>query len=218
MERYAGKGDPDDPRERKRQRILQVATERFIRHGYRKTNMDEIAHDAGVAKGTLYLYFKTKGELLLYSVVEEKRRYMDRVMPLFADSVSPEDRLRGFLRLSFVLATEMPLVSRLMSGDRELVAAAMDELPPELKAQRELDTRDFMGEAVRAVAPAGTSEAQIDELGRMITGLTFFGGLLTDAHVRNGLSIERFADLLSSVVVDGIGRPGGGAEGERGGS
>ena len=39
--------------------------ELFERLGYRRTSVDEVARQAGVAKGTVYLYFKTKADLLV---------------------------------------------------------------------------------------------------------------------------------------------------------
>ena len=58
----------------KRQRILEAARKRFRYYGVRKTTMQEIARDAGVAVGTLYLYFKDKDDLLvaLYEGVHEE--------------------------------------------------------------------------------------------------------------------------------------------------
>ena len=58
---------------RKRERILDAATRQFIAHGYRKASVDEIARDAGIAKGTLYLYYRTKAELLVHAVTREKQ-------------------------------------------------------------------------------------------------------------------------------------------------
>jgi AcrR family transcriptional regulator len=40
--------------------IVEAAEALFIRHGFRRTTMDDIARAAGVAKGTLYLYFASK--------------------------------------------------------------------------------------------------------------------------------------------------------------
>lgn len=53
------KGAPAD----KRQAILDAALDLFRNYGYRRTSMEDIAQAAGVAKGTLYLYFKSKDEL-----------------------------------------------------------------------------------------------------------------------------------------------------------
>ena len=43
--------------------ILDAAQDLFTRFGFRRTTMDDIARAAGVAKGTLYLYFDNKAEV-----------------------------------------------------------------------------------------------------------------------------------------------------------
>lgn len=49
--------------ERKRQ-ILEAAIKRFAQQGFKASSIQEIADEVGVAKGSIYLYFKSKGELL----------------------------------------------------------------------------------------------------------------------------------------------------------
>jgi AcrR family transcriptional regulator len=46
--------------EGKRDAILAASITLFGRYGYRRTSMEEIAREAGIAKGTVYLYFPTK--------------------------------------------------------------------------------------------------------------------------------------------------------------
>ena len=45
--------EQDEKLRRKRERILRAATDLFVRLGYRKTSIDEVAKQAGVAKGTV---------------------------------------------------------------------------------------------------------------------------------------------------------------------
>lgn len=47
----------------KTEAILAAAVKLFTRFGFRRTSMDDIAREAGVAKGTLYLYFAGKAEV-----------------------------------------------------------------------------------------------------------------------------------------------------------
>src|SRR5689334_8757812 len=54
----------DDTRD-KRQAILAAARELFARQGYEETTIAEIARAAGVAVGTVYLYFQSKHDILL---------------------------------------------------------------------------------------------------------------------------------------------------------
>jgi TetR/AcrR family fatty acid metabolism transcriptional regulator len=55
----------------KRQLILGAAIRAFARNGYHRARMSDVAREAGVAAGTIYLYFKSKDDLLI-SIFEEK--------------------------------------------------------------------------------------------------------------------------------------------------
>ncbi|MBR0553395.1 TetR/AcrR family transcriptional regulator [Stakelama marina] len=63
-------------RTERRRVILRAATEVFAARGYRAATMEEIAAAAGVAKGTLYLYFPSK-EALFFALFE---RFADDAM------------------------------------------------------------------------------------------------------------------------------------------
>lgn len=85
--------------ERKRAAILDAARTIFSRKGYADTAVDDVAEEARVAKGTLYLYFKSKEELYLAALASdlramaaEARKEMDRVTGL-------REKLRAFLRV-----------------------------------------------------------------------------------------------------------------------
>ncbi len=56
-------------REEKRAAILQAASQVFARKGYETAALEEVARKAGLAKGTLYLYFKDKEALYLQTVL-----------------------------------------------------------------------------------------------------------------------------------------------------
>ncbi len=45
--------------------ILDAAERLFMRHGYRKSSMDDVAREAGMAKGTVYSYYAGKEALFL---------------------------------------------------------------------------------------------------------------------------------------------------------
>jgi len=53
------------PRE-KQERVLAAATALFAERGFHRTEMDEIARRAGISKGSLYNYFRSKDDLFLY--------------------------------------------------------------------------------------------------------------------------------------------------------
>lgn len=53
-----------------REKIIDIASKSFSKYGYDKTRMDDVAISADVAKGTLYLYFKSKEDL--FTAISER--------------------------------------------------------------------------------------------------------------------------------------------------
>ena len=57
-------GKREQQKQEKKQSLLTAARELFIENGVAKTSIDQIASRAQVAKGTFYLYFRDKEDLL----------------------------------------------------------------------------------------------------------------------------------------------------------
>ncbi|MCX7747797.1 MAG: TetR/AcrR family transcriptional regulator [Clostridia bacterium] len=54
--------------EEKQEKVMRAAISEFLKHGFEKGNIGDIAKNAGVAKGSMYQYFENKKELFLFSV------------------------------------------------------------------------------------------------------------------------------------------------------
>ncbi|MES2821536.1 MAG: TetR family transcriptional regulator [Pseudomonadota bacterium] len=63
----------------KREQLIQTASKLFYREGYHATGIDRILAESGVAKMTLYKYFKSKDELIL-AVLAWRREYFNERM------------------------------------------------------------------------------------------------------------------------------------------
>ncbi len=204
LDAFVGPLDSSDPKTQKRLRIVQAATERFMQQGYRKTSVDEVASRAGVAKGTVYLYFKTKIDLLLTAIAMEKREHLSRIRPVFVEDMEPRERLKRWLSSVLVLAVEMPLTSRLLRGDQELTVI-MREMPRALMEENDQIRLEFVGGMVDAAAgPHHWNRMELEDRVRVLTGLAWFAGMLANPEVRGGMSVERYATILAEMVVDGI--------------
>jgi AcrR family transcriptional regulator len=78
--------------------VILDAMERLLaRFGYKKTTMDDVAREAGIGKGTIYLHFPSKEEVALSSIDRVVERVQERLRALAASSLSAEDRLREML-------------------------------------------------------------------------------------------------------------------------
>lgn len=59
------KGENKERKDAKRELLISVAVKVFARKGFHASKMQDIADEAGIGKGTIYEYFKTKDELFL---------------------------------------------------------------------------------------------------------------------------------------------------------
>lgn len=69
---------PPDAAQQRRDAIVQAALAHFFHFGYRRTSMDDVARACGVAKGTLYLYFKSKKALFRGTIEHTSRSILAR--------------------------------------------------------------------------------------------------------------------------------------------
>lgn len=81
--------------------IIKTATELFARYGLKKTTMDEIAEKAGIAKGTIYIYFESKEKLFTAIINKEAEEYFQKLESVINVCSSPEEKLKAFVRSFF---------------------------------------------------------------------------------------------------------------------
>jgi len=82
----------------KEQRILEAAGVLFARYGLKKTSVDEIAQMAGLGKGTIYLYFKSKEELFAAIVQRFGESLMEGLQVALAQHESAAKKLEEIVR------------------------------------------------------------------------------------------------------------------------
>ncbi|HEX9984898.1 MAG TPA: TetR/AcrR family transcriptional regulator [Thermoanaerobaculia bacterium] len=82
----------------KRERILRAAVDVFAEYGYFTAKVSQIAKKAGVADGTIYLYFDGKEDLLVTIFREHTRNYLQSLEQQLANVSRPEERLRVAIR------------------------------------------------------------------------------------------------------------------------
>jgi len=203
LEAFSGGDEETEAKGRRRGRILHAATELFIQHGYRKTSVDEVSRKAGVAKGTVYIHFKNKADLMIQAIAEEKKRYIAELKPVL--EAPPRERLRKYIRLAFVLAGKMPLTSKLLAGDQEILLL-LDEMDADIRQQAlELQT-EFVAQLLdAATAPHRWTREELLDRAKVLLSLIYSSGVITDERIRGGLTVERFAGILADMIVDGVG-------------
>lgn len=81
--------------------ILAAARKVFAEKGFREATLDQIATEAGIAKGTLYLYFESKEEIFWAAVRERLLELQERLKEVVARPGTARERIREVLRVRF---------------------------------------------------------------------------------------------------------------------
>ncbi|MGZ7079732.1 MAG: TetR/AcrR family transcriptional regulator [Thermoanaerobaculia bacterium] len=82
----------------KRERILRAAIDTFAESGYFNAKVSDVAKAAGVADGTIYLYFSGKEDLLITMFREHARNYLQSLESALQNISRPEERIRLAIR------------------------------------------------------------------------------------------------------------------------
>jgi TetR/AcrR family transcriptional regulator, fatty acid metabolism regulator protein len=125
--------------------ILQAAEDVFMEKGYYDASMDEIAARVGIAKGTVYLHFPGKQELVFALFEREMELFLSTVVQNAAFSLSARARLEGILyhvyrelpgqRIQLLLSLSSSMdVRKNFLEKKELLHNRMDEISARISA------------------------------------------------------------------------------------
>ena len=97
--------------------ILDAALDCFAEHGFAATRLDDVAHRAGITKGTLYLYFPNKEELFKAVVAQALVPNLERGEALLSEAAEPQSTaallaevMRGWAELASSPAGAIPKI------------------------------------------------------------------------------------------------------------
>lgn len=87
----------------KRERILAAAIKVFAKNGFYATRVSEIAKAAGVADGTIYLYFKNKDDVLVSIFEDGIMRLLEIIREIAASDATVEQRIQRIIEMQLGL-------------------------------------------------------------------------------------------------------------------
>ncbi|SDM96921.1 TetR/AcrR family transcriptional regulator [Sediminibacillus halophilus] len=90
--------------------IIDAAVEVIAMNGYHSSQVSKIAKKAGVADGTIYLYFKNKEDILVSLFQEKMGQFIERIEQEIAEKNNAEEKLLELIQLHFrQLGANLPL-------------------------------------------------------------------------------------------------------------
>lgn len=201
---FVGDVDEGEPKGRKRLRIIEEATRQFVLLGYRKASMGDIAKATGMAKGTMYLYFETKADLLIAAVAYEKYRTMSLLDGVFAPGITGRERLRRWVHAGMCMVLESPLLSRIATEMHEFSQDLVEKFAKVASASR-AEHEQFLQELVDgAVAPVEWDPVDRQEQMVAMFSLVRVAPMLRNEQMRLGVPLERLVEVTSALIANGL--------------
>ena len=185
----------------KREAILRAATRVFARNGYFNSKVADIAGAAGVADGTVYLYFKSKEEILHSIFDQNMAEAIVSARQLTEKLSDPREKLRRIAALHL----------ERLGADRDLAVVFQVELRGSTKFMEEFSAAGFaeyLG-LLRAAFEEGQRRGLFrKELNAKVVAKILFGGL--DEMATNWIiskrnyKLEPMADVVMEVFLNGV--------------
>lgn len=164
------KGDSPTKVERRRQEIVEAASRLFAELGYDRCDMDRVASKLKIAKGTIYLYFKSKQELF-FACVDWGMICMQAAVRAAADAeTDPFERIAQAIRAYLAFFSDNPEQVELLIQERAIFK--------DRKRPTYFEYRDAARVHWRA----------------------FYQRLIDDGRIRDDLEVEWILDTLGNLV------------------
>ena len=133
------------------QRIQDALSRLLLRQGYDKTTMQDVAEEAGISRGMLYLAFATKEQLLATVLDQEIQAYVTAWQTFLArDDISGS--LGSLYRAVLAALAERPLLSALLTQDRRILGRYVQQPASGLPA---LDAQALWPPTIRELQAVG---------------------------------------------------------------
>ncbi|MBW8861575.1 MAG: TetR family transcriptional regulator [Acidobacteria bacterium] len=190
----------DTPPASKREAILRAAIDVFADRGYFNAQVADVARAAGVAAGTVYLYFKSKDDLLVSIFERSMRDGLDAGKCAVADLHDPSERLRRLARAHLAR----------LGADRSLAIVFQVELRQSTKFMERFSSsllRDYLGLIREAIADGQRAGTFRSDIKPTVAAKMLFGALDEMATnwilSRRRYSLESDADAVVDLFLNG---------------
>jgi AcrR family transcriptional regulator len=196
------------------QQILDAAAQVIIRQGYDKTTMSDIADEAGVSRGTVYLHFKGKEEIFDALIRHEVLQYMDS----WLQHIEADPRggtIGGIYRAVLYAINSRPLMAAVMRRDRRVMGSYLRKPSSPFAS---MQSASLATGFLQALQDAGTVRKDVDAavMSHIMDMLAY--GLITINDFRQPDEIPDYEVVMETIasIWDRLLTPENGGDNEAG--
>jgi len=176
--------------EKVKKNILEAAKSVFQKWGLNKTTMEDIAHEVGKGKSTLYYYHRSKEEIFEELVKKEFASIIGKAQSASEEAVSSKDKLKKYIAtmLSEVKKTAsiFPLVKGDVKGNKEF----LDRIKKMLNDEEEAIVLEILQQGLKSGELNFLKEDELIKAAKALVGMV------------TGLAVYLFFDNDDNEIID----------------
>jgi len=180
--------------------ILEAAKKVFQKWGLNKTTMEDIAHEAGKGKSTLYYYYKSKDEILEVLATSELRGIVNKAKTMVSEETSAKEKLKKYIAASLIeiknTTSIYPLVKGEIKGNKEFI----DKLSKQIDVMEESFIMEILREGLTSGEFNFLHESELSKAANVIVGI--IRGLELYLFLDNDDSEK--IDMVTRIIAEGI--------------
>lgn len=185
----------------KRECVLVEAAKMFARFGFRKTSIDEIAREAGVGKGTVYLTADSKEELFYQVLLREVRGWQVACAKVIDPRVPADELLLRLYMAAHEQVSKNNLVRDLFRGEIVKILPSWGERLDELQAIGRVNLTEILHIGVRQ--GRFRKDLEVESVATILQDMHIAGWILRPAHLTDEVVHDR-ARVAFNMILHGI--------------
>jgi TetR/AcrR family fatty acid metabolism transcriptional regulator len=215
--RRVPKSDNEGKRLKKREKIMRAALKVFSRKGYSPAALDEVAREASIAKGTLYLYFRDKEDLFYSTILYVIDKLAERMQKNVSDTMDPLETMKNlaYEELDFFAQNSefFGLIHTVMSGNllgnhRSLLKTINE---------RRFELIEYLNGLIGEAKRNGQIQSDIDTVEIVYAFIGMIESAIDQMHFSDGMcatddrsansterDIRRKVDTILRILLDGV--------------
>ena len=183
-------------------KIIKAATKIFAKKGFFKSKVSDIAREAGVADGTIYIYFENKDDILISLFEEQMKGVLDNMVEQISKHDDPAKKLEDFALTHLQLIEDNKSMAEIIQVELRQSSKFMKEY----KNEKFAHYLDLIGDIIREGQANGVFKKEV------IPGVAkraFFGALDEMSRFwvlssRKEYDIKTAAQQISGYFLSGI--------------
>lgn len=180
--------------------ILEAAKRVFQKWGLNKTTMEDIAHEAGKGKSTLYYYFKSKDEIFELLIKTELNSILTKAKTTINQISSPKDKLKKYISTTLNEIKNTVSLYLLVKGEIKGNKEVLEKLRKHLDYEEELLIKEILKEGLASKEFNFLKEKDLSKAANVIVGV--IRGLELYLFLDNDDNEK--IDIVTRMIAEGI--------------